>query len=306
MYPSFETFDINTNAPVTIHGVRGGTGPPMLLLHGFPQTHWIWHKIADRLAQHFTLVIPDLRGYGASSKPANKENPHDHSLYAKSTMAIDLHDIMTELGFSEYYVVGHDRGGRVAHKLCVDFPQDVKKCLLLDICPTLAMFEAMNLTRATAYWHWLFLIQPTPFPEEMILAKPAAFAKKLLQGLPKGGKSGGDVQVFSDEAYAEYERLLGDPATVHTMCEDYRASATQDMEESRADIKAGRKIKCPLRVIWGKHGLIEKEFNAIEEWQKVTEDGLVDKKSGAVDCGHFIPEEAPEDTLEHILDFFRE
>lgn len=298
LYAGFKAFDTPVSPIITIHGIQAGSGPPILLLHGFPQTHLIWHKIASRLTQHYKVIIIDIRGYGASSKPvAPQDKPNDHSLYAKSAMAQDCASLMTTLGHDTFFVCGHDRGGRVAHKLCVDHPDRVRKCLVLDICPTKAMYEATNMAFAQAYFHWFFLAQPPPFPEEMILASPEAMAMKCFGGVPNWR------EVFS-ETFEEYIAVFKDRATVHAMCEDYRASAQEDIRESTIDIQVGRRIKCPFMVLWGKRGVIEKMFDAKVEWAKVCEPDLVDQRSCALDCGHFVPEEKPDELLKHIGDFF--
>lgn len=299
LFEGFTNFDIpvSRDPDVTIHGVRGGQGPPLLLLHGFPQTHLIWHKVAPSLSRSYTVIAPDLRGYGASSKPRSS-NDDDHSLYAKSAMATDLAVLMSKMGFEDYFVCAHDRGARVAHKMMVDYPDKVKKCILLDICPTKAMFEATNMLFARAYWHWFFLIQPAPFPESVILSNPEAFAKKMIAGMHAG------IDVFDGDAFAEYAKMLGDKDAVHAMCEDYRAAAKEDLAEAQQDAEVGRWIKCPVRVLWGRYGLIERMFDGSGEWEKVGERGMVDRKgSGSLDCGHYIPEEKPDELLRHIREF---
>lgn len=305
LFPNFETFDTptSTSPPVTLHGIRAGTGPPLLLLHGYPQTHHIWHKVAPQLSSHFTVIIPDLRGYGRSSKPANHASPNDHSLYAKSAMARDCVALMKAHGFPRFAVCGHDRGGRVTHKLATDFPDAVTRAMVLDIAPTLAMYEATDMEFATAYWHWFFLIQPAPFPETAILGAPEAMAKRQVLRLSSVDEARVN-EVFAPEVYKVYEDLFRDKDGVHSMCEDYRAAATVDLEEQRADLKAERKIKCPFRALWGSKGMVEKKFDAVREWEKVCEPGCVDKKSRAVQSGHYIPEEAPDELLEDIMEFF--
>ncbi|KAL8662002.1 MAG: hypothetical protein Q9168_008320 [Polycauliona sp. 1 TL-2023] len=287
-YPGFEPFRISVGNDITIAGVRNGTGPPLLLLHGFPQTHLIWHKIAPHLLKHFTLIIPDLRGYGASSKPSTPD-PDDHSLYSKSTMAADMVSLMQSLNFPKYYICAHDRGARVAHKLCVDYPSKVEKCIILDICPTKAMFTACKHPFGLLYWHWYFLSQRSPFPEDVIAAAPEVFARKTL---------GAAANVYDEMAHAAYAAQFGDRDTVHAMCEDYRAAAKEDIEEQTADEEAGRKIQCPLMVLWGKEGVVEKLFDARAEWRKVCAEGSLDEEGCfAVEGGHFIPEERPDDVL---------
>ncbi|KAL8868034.1 MAG: hypothetical protein Q9198_008316, partial [Flavoplaca austrocitrina] len=234
LYPGFKHFNIPVGNDITIAGVRSGIGPPLLLLHGFPQTHLIWHRIAPSLLEHFTLIIPDLRGYGSSSKPA-ATSPNDHSLYSKSTMAADMVALMQEINYQKFYICGHDRGARVAHKLCIDYPEKVIKCILLDICPTKAMFLAARHPFAQLYWHWFFLAQTSPFPEDAIAAAPPVFARKTLA----------TPELYDAVAYKAYAAQFEDRATVHAMCEDYRAAAKEDIEEQFADEEAGRKIQCP-------------------------------------------------------------
>ena len=291
MFDGFEPFDAKLQSNITIHGIQAGSGPPLLLLHGFPQSHHIWHLIVPKLISKFTLVAIDLRGYGASSKPSGNEH---HKLYAKSSMAKDCMDVMTKLGYSEFYVCAHDRGARVAHKLCVEYPHAVQKAILLDICPTLAMYNKTDQNFATTYFHWFLLIQASPFPEILITHSPMAFAEQFF------GRVGMDV--FDHECLAYYTSMLANSEAVHSMCEDYRASASVDMAEATNDIEAGKHIKCPIRVLWGAKGLIEKAYDAIDEWKKVHATGDVDGES--VDCGHYIPEEAPDVVVKHILEFF--
>jgi len=275
---------------IDINAVIGGNGPPLLLLHGHPQTHAIWHKVAEQLAARFTVVASDLRGYGDSGKPIGLP---DHSNYSKRVMAQDQIDLMAKFGFNEFYVIGHDRGGRVSHRMAVDHPACVKKLVTLDIAPTLAMYEKTTEEFARSYYHWFFLIRPAPFPETMIMANPELYLKQSI-----GSRSAG-LAPFTPDAYAEYLRCIHDPATVHGLCEDYRASAGIDLEHDRADKAQGNKIRCPMLALWGAYGVVAKCFSPLEEWQAVAND----VRGKALDCGHYIPEEAPEQLLAEVLPF---
>jgi haloacetate dehalogenase len=291
LFPNFEAFRLRAGE-VEIAGVQGGSGPPLLLLHGHPQSHLIWHKVAAALADRFTVVATDLRGYGSSSAPPGDPG---HARYSKRTMAQDQVAVMTELGFERFALCAHDRGARVAHRLCVDHPERVSRAMLLDIAPTLAMYERTSMAFATAYWHWFFLIQPAPFPETLINAEPDFYLSKLM-GLRHAG-----LAPFAPDAMAAYASAMRDPAHVHAMCEDYRAAATIDLEHDRADREAGRRIACPLRVLWGEHGVVARCFEPLALWEEVA----ADVSGRAVACGHYIPEEAPDALREEMLEFFR-
>ncbi|WP_354685879.1 alpha/beta hydrolase [Cupriavidus necator] len=291
LFPNFEPFRRQLGE-VEIAGVQGGSGPPLLLLHGHPQSHLIWHRVAPALADHFTVIATDLRGYGSSSAPAG--NP-GHERYSKRTMAQDQVDLMAAFGFQRFALCGHDRGARVAHRLCADHPEAVSRAMLLDIAPTLAMYERTSMAFAAAYWHWFFLIQPAPFPETLINAEPEFYLQKLV-GLRQPGPS-----PFAPDAMAAYVAAMRDPARVHAMCEDYRAAATIDLEHDRADREAGRRLDLPLRVLWGEHGVVARCFEPMALWQEVA----TDASGRALPCGHYIPEEAPEPLLEEMLGFFR-
>lgn len=289
MFEGFRSFDI-THGDINIHGRIGGSGPPLLLLHGHPQTHVIWHRLAEPLARRFTVVATDLRGYGDSSKPAGEP---DHANYSKRAMAADQVTVMRELGFESFLLCGHDRGGRVAHRLVMDHPDAVKKLMLLDIAPTLAMYEQTDRAFASAYFHWFFLIQPAPLPETLIEASPADYITRTMGGRHTS------LDAFDPAAIAEYQRCLAQPGAAHALCEDYRAANTIDLEHDRADREAGRKIRCPVSVLWGRHGIIERCFDPLSEWRAVAER----VEGEALACGHYIPEEAPEALLGHITRF---
>lgn len=289
MFAGFEKKRIPVNG-MEINAVIGGNGPALLLLHGAPQTHVMWHKIADQLAQHFTVVATDLRGYGDSSKP---EGLADHSNYAKRALAQDQVDVMRHLGFDRFYLVGHDRGGRVAHRLAVDHPDQVDKLVVLDVAPTLAMYEQTSMDFARAYFHWFFLIQAAPFPETLIGADPEYYLRATM-GRRKAG-----LAPFTPEAMAEYIRCNRNPATIHGLCEDYRASATIDLEHDRADRDAGRKIGCQMLALWAGFGAVERCFDVLAEWRRVAHHVT----GHPLPCDHYIPEEVPELLLPELLSF---
>ena len=290
MLEGFQRNQLQVNG-VTINLRHGGNGPPLLLLHGFPQTHAIWHKVADELARHFTLVMPDLRGYGDSSRPPGLP---DHSNYSKRVMAQDMVELMHALGHSTFYLCGHDRGARVAHRLALDHPGVVRKLMVLDISPTRTMYEATDKTFATLYYHWFFMIQPAPIPETLI-GNSAAF---LLETLLGGWGSNG-ARFIDDAAMAEYERCFIRPDAIHAACEDYRAAAGIDLEHDR-DHETAR-IACPLHVLWGEHGVVGKLFHPVEDWQAKCAAAVTGK---ALPAGHFIPEQVPELLLPEMLEFF--
>ncbi|GAB4223728.1 MAG: alpha/beta hydrolase [Kiloniellaceae bacterium] len=266
----------------------GGRGPALLLLHGYPQTHVMWHKVAPSLAERFTVVCPDLRGYGDSGKP---ESGPDHAAYSKRAMAGDQVAVMSKLGFERFSVVGHDRGARVTHRLLLDHGERVDKAAVLDIAPTLDMYARTDRTFAEAYYHWFFLIQPFNLPERMIGADPDYY---LDMKIGKWSKVG---DCFTPEALAEYKRCFRDPETIHATCEDYRAAADIDLEHDRAD--RDRRIVPPLLVLWGQDGVIERCYDVLELWAARAE-----QVSGrALPCGHFLAEEAPKETLEALTAF---
>jgi haloacetate dehalogenase len=265
--------------------------PPLLLLHGFPQTHAIWHNVAERLRRSFALVMPDLRGYGDSDKP---RGPPDHSAYAKRTMALDVLTLMRSFGFEEFFVCGHDRGGRVAHRLALDHPQTVRKLALLDISPTLTMYERTTMEFARAYYHWFFLIQPAPLPETLIGAAPSFYLRSKLGGWGSEG-----LAPFDERALAEYERCFADNDAIHAMCEDYRAAATIDLDHDRAD--SARRIDCRTHVLWGERGVVHRLFTPIEDWQAKCAQEVTGR---AVPAGHYIPEEAPDLLAAELEAFF--
>ena len=291
-----------TAEKVPVNGVEifvrhGGTRgkPPLLLLHGFPQTHAIWHRVARQLAPDYFLVIPDLRGYGDSSQPPGLP---DHANYSKREMARDMVALMTTLGASRFFLCGHDRGGRVAHRLAVDHPQRVAKLSVIDIAPTLDMYSAANMAFARAYYHWFHLIQPAPLPEAMIGGNPKLYLHAKLGGWGSAG-----LQHYEPEALAEYERCFARPEAIHAACEDYRASAGIDLEHDQDSRERGEKIACDTMVLWGERGLVGKMFQPLALWQAQCEGRVTGQ---ALPAGHFIPEELPRETADALWSFFRE
>ncbi|NET30937.1 MAG: alpha/beta hydrolase [Cyanothece sp. SIO1E1] len=275
---------------ISIRYAMAGSGPPLLLLHGYPQTHVMWHKIAPALAERFTVVASDMRAYGDSSKPPTDA---DHSPYSKRSMGNDQVELMRQLGFEEFLLAGHDRGGRVGHRIALDHPDAIQKLAVLDIAPTYTMYKTTDMEFARAYYHWFFLIQPHDLPERMIGADPGFYLGK------KFGQWGRDSSAFTPEALAEYHRCFT-PETIHASCEDYRASATIDLEHDQVDIDQGRKIQCPVLCLWGKKGFVGQKYDVIAEWKR-----WADQVEGkGLPCGHYLPEEAPEETLEELLNFF--
>jgi len=266
----------------------GGSGPPLLMLHGYPQTHAMWHRIAPRLAERFTVVCSDLRGYGDSAKPDGGDG---HVNYSKRAMALDQVEVMRALGFSRFRIAAHDRGARVTHRLCVDHPQVVERAAVLDISPTRIMYGGTNQAFATAYYHWFFLIQPFDLPERLIGADPIYYLHRKI-----GGWSGG-LGLFDPRALAEYERCYT-AATIHASCEDYRAAASIDLDHDAVDEK--RKVECPLLVLWGSKGVVHRLFDPIADWKGVA----LDVRGKPLACGHYLAEEAPEETLAELLAFF--
>ena len=293
-FDAFEQRRFNVNS-VTIHARIGGPAdaPPLLMLHGFPQTHAIWHRVVRALHGRFRFVLPDLRGYGDSAKPAGVS---DHANYSKRTMAQDLADLMTQLGHARFGLVGHDRGGRVAHRLALDHAPRVTRLAVIDIAPTLDMYAATDMAFASAYYHWFHLIQPAPLPERMIGGDPTFCLHWALGGWGANGTS-----YIEPEALADYERCFCTPEAIHAACEDYRASAGIDLEHDRASRAAGAKIACDTLVLWGERGVVHKLFAPLELWRAQCAGNV----SGEVmPAGHFIPEELPQDTAAQLLRFF--
>ena len=280
---------INVAENINIAVCIKGAGPPLLLLHGYPQTGYIWHKIAPLLATDFTVVVADLRGYGDSDKPATSA---DHAVYSKRAMAADMIAVMAALGHQRFFVAGHDRGGRVAHRLARDYPQAVEKLAVLDIAPTAVMYHTTDMQFATSYYHWFFLIQPAPFPETLIGHDPKFFLESKMRHWGK------DRTAITDDAFDDYLRCFSNPDTIHASCEDYRASASIDLEHDAAD--AGQKLDMPLLVLWGATAMVGNKYDMLAAWREVA----VDVTGFAVPGGHYLPEESPDETYQALLDFF--
>jgi haloacetate dehalogenase len=289
LFPGFRRKRIRTSG-ATINLVTKGDGPPLLLLHGYPQTHAMWHKVAPDLARDYTVVCADLRGYGGSSKP--KGLP-DHANYSKRAMAKDMVEAMAALGHRRFHLVGHDRGARVAHRLARDHGKRVKTLTVLDISPTLKMYGSTDKAFATAYYHWFFLIQKPPLPEQLL----AGHVPQYILGRLGRAKPG--TNPFAPAAVREYVRAFRDPRCIHATCEDYRAAASIDLEHDRKD--RGKKIRMPVMVLWGKQGVIQRMFDPLRDWREVA----ADVSGRALPCGHFLPEEAPRQTLRELRRFLR-
>jgi haloacetate dehalogenase len=285
MFAGFATESIDTGEAV-IRARIGGSGPPLLLLHGHPQTHVMWHLVAPRLAEQFTVVAADLRGYGDSTKPPSAP---DHEPYSKRAMARDQVAVMGHFGFEQFCVAGHDRGGRVGYRMALDHPERVEKLAVLDIVPTGEMYRRADMAFGLGYWHWFFLAQPEPFPERVIGADPDAYYIR------------NTWELFTPEARAEYRRCFHDPATIHAICEDYRAGATIDCAHDEADCGL-RTITCPLLALWGKRGYMEQWYDVLAIWR----DWADDVRGRALDCGHYLAEEAPDETAADLITFFGE
>ncbi|MGA2710859.1 MAG: alpha/beta fold hydrolase [Steroidobacteraceae bacterium] len=285
-FPGFKPIRIETSE-ATINGVIGGSGPPLLLLHGWPQSHIEWRKVTPTLARHFTVVATDLRGYGESSKPADLAN---HQSYSKRSMAKDQVEVMRRLGYERFPVVGHDRGGRTAHRMALDYPSAVSKVAVIDIVPTLKIFTPITKEFAAVYSHWFLMLEPAPIPETLLMNSADFYLRtKWFRGLIP--------DVISEDVYAQYLRHFKDPATMHSMCEDYRAAATMDLEHDRADLDA--KIQCPLLALWGREGAMERCFDVLAAWRE----RAVDVQGEALPGGHWLPEQLPDEVAGELLAF---
>jgi haloacetate dehalogenase len=291
MFEGFTRTEIKTSGAriVTVHG---GKGPPLLLMHGNPFSHLSWHKIAPRLAQEFTVVATDLRGYGDSEKPPGGA---DHSGYSFRVMAQDQLEVMAALGFDRFYAAGHDRGARVLHRMCLDHPDKVERAAILDIIPQHHLLNNVTRQWGTFSWHWFFMIQPYDFPERLMSADPDYFIEKKLSKTEQG------LSFFDPAALAEYKRYFRNPATIHAMCEDYRATHGVDLAMDEADFAAGRKITCPLLLLWGATGGVGRNQKSMEIWPRYASDIRAGK---ALPCGHYLSDEAPEETYRELRAFF--
>jgi haloacetate dehalogenase len=285
LFPGFAVRDLETRG-ARVHARVGGSGEAVLLLHGYPQTHAIWHRVAPRLAGEFTVVAADLRGYGDSGQPVSAP---DHAPYSKRAMAQDLVEAMEQLGFGTFHLVGHDRGGRVAHRLTADHPDRVRSLTVLDIAPTRHMYSRTDFAFARAYYHWFFLIQPEPLPEHLIGADPDFFLRTKL------GSGSAGLAPFDPRAMAEYLRCFRDPGTIHASCEDYRASATIDLAHDDADLAS--KVTAPVLALWGGRGVVHRCFDVLAAWRE----RAARVTGSALECGHYIAEEAPEALLAELI-----
>ena len=289
MFEGFQQHRFKTE-DAEIFTLTGGAGPPLLLLHGYPQNHFMWHRVALRLRDHFSLVIPDLRGYGESKGPA--PDP-EHVNYSKRTMGKDMVAVMARLGFDRFHVAGHDRGGRVAYRLALDHPQLVTRLALLDILPTLEVWDRMNADSAIRTFHWLLLAQPAPLPEMFINHNPEFFMQYVFSRWAA-------QDALDPEAIAEYLKSFQRESVVEASCEDYRAGATVDFEHDRVDRAAGRKISCPVLLVYSKRYLTVKDSSPLEVWQA----WATEVRDVGLDCGHFVAEEKPEATAAALEEFF--
>ena len=292
--PFFESFTLETVAVAggDIRLRHGGAGPALLLLHGNPQTHAMWHAVAPALAERFTVICPDLRGYGESFKP---DATNDHAPYAKKEMVRDMVQLMEHFGHSEFFVGSHDRGARVAHRLALDFPHRVRKLAVLDIIPTIEHFERTDMAFAMGYYHWFWFAQRHPLPESIINAAPRAWFHAHTNREPKGDG------FFHPDALADYLKAVQNPEMIRGMCEDYRAAATIDLDHDRESRAAGEKIRCPLLALWGAKGKIGEWYEPLDVWRRYCE---AEVSGGPVNSGHYLAEEAPGEVLERFFAFF--
>ncbi len=293
LYPGFQSRWLDTSAG-KIFARLGGGGPPLLLLHGHPQSNVMWHRVAPALARHFTLVIADLPGYGWSAAPAAR---NDHAPYTKRAMAAAMVEAMETLGFARFRLAGHDRGGRVGYRLALDHPGRLERLATLDIVPTWDMWHRLDAQLAFRAWHWLFLALPEPFPETLIGHDPKFF----FDSRARAGAKANAASIFDPRALAHYHAAYEDPTRIHAMCEDYRAGRTTDLAHDEADRAAGKKITCPLLALWGTSGLpASADIDPLAVWR----DWASDVRGAAIDSGHYIPEENPAAVAQALLEFF--
>ena len=289
---ALEHVDADGVAIRTRHRLAAGR-PPLLLLHGNPQTHYIWHAVAPRLAEHFSVVATDLTGYGGSAKPATTPA---HAPYSKRAMARVQIAVMRRFGFERFSVAGHDRGGRVGYRMALDHPERVARLAVLDIVPTWEAYKRADMAFGMSYFHWFFMTQPFDLPERLIGADPEFYWRRHTSREPKG------PEFFAAEALADYLRWFRDPATIHAMCEDYRAAATVDMAHDEADRNAGRRIAAPLLALWGAKGRLEAWYDVLAIWREWARE----VRGRALDCGHYVPEERPQEVAAELEAFFVE
>jgi haloacetate dehalogenase len=294
MLDGFDAAEVQT-AETSIFVRRSGSGPPILLLHGFPQTHVMWRSVAPMLARRFTVICADLRGYGRSGCPISTA---DHAPYAKRAMARDMVAVMEGLGFSHFSVAGHDRGGRVAYRLALDHPDRIARIAVLDVVPTGEVWDRADARFALAFWPWSLLAQPEPLPERLVAAAPDAIVDDALGGW------GSPPAAFSPEVRAAYVDALRDPARVHAICEEYRAAATRDREHDEADRRTGRRISCPVLVLWSRRGALDSWYTAAGGPLALWRGWADDVQGRALDAGHFFPEELAEETADTLIRFF--
>lgn len=290
-FPGFSSESVETRGS-TIHVLRKGFGRPLLLLHGYPETHLTWRKVAPRLAEQFSVVVPDLRGYGDSGRPPDGDR---HENYSFRAMAQDQLDVMRHFGHERFLVAAHDRGARVTHRLCLDHPESVEKACLMDIAPTLTMYRGTNQEFATKYMWWFFLIQPSPLPEHMIGLDPLFYLHRVFDGLNK------TPGAIAPDVMKEYERAFTNPKAIHALCEDFRAAAGIGLDMDAADEAAGRKVECPLHTLWGAKGTVGVLWDLLAIWREKCAAPVTGK---GLDCGHFLQEERPEEVIAELLWFF--